>query len=486
MGGFCQSINILCSFVTRSLFIKYIGVELLGLSSTFSSILGMLSLAELGFQPAVVYSLYKPLYYDAREEINKIMNILKLVYRSIGIFLIIATLIVTPFLKYIINGIEVNIMVYMYFWLQSLTSICSYFLAYKRAILYADRKDYVTKIIDLITSVIFSIFQCIVMIYFTSYGRYLALKIAQTYFANIAIHIFCAKRYPYLRKGKIDTDRLREIWVNVKNIFASKIAGYIYNSTDNLVISLFISTASVGYLVNYTTITTSLKKLTGEVFSPIIPVLGNYLVGDKSKENRENVFLKYTFVRYMIALLIVLPTVILIDDFITVWVGCDMILDKVVVILLGIDLYIHLVHSATCDFISSAGLFKSDKYVEVVGAVCNIVSTIIFVQFMGIAGALVGTVISQMILWIGRSIIVYRECFNIGIKGYLYYWMINGLYIVIAVALGILLNAIVVAIPVRNTILKFAVGGIISEVFIFLVCLVIFGRKRKIRDWIIS
>ena len=42
---FGQMLTILLSFISRKVFIQYLGVELLGLNSTFSSILSTLSLA---------------------------------------------------------------------------------------------------------------------------------------------------------------------------------------------------------------------------------------------------------------------------------------------------------------------------------------------------------------------------------------------------------------------------------------------------------
>ena len=53
-----QVMAILLNIISRKFFIQYIGVELLGLNSTFASILSTLSLAELGFQQVIVFHLY--------------------------------------------------------------------------------------------------------------------------------------------------------------------------------------------------------------------------------------------------------------------------------------------------------------------------------------------------------------------------------------------------------------------------------------------
>ena len=471
----------LFTFLTRSLFVKYIGVEILGLNSTFSSVLSALSLAELGFQSAVVYNLYRPLHDGNKDEINAIMNILKTIYRGIGIFFVGATFLITPFLKTIVTGIEVTPVIFVYFWLQALASVCTYFLAYKRAILYADQKDYVSKTIDLLCSVVFNIAQCVSLVCFRSYVAYLLLKVAQTYTSNIIVHIFCKRHYPYLKTGKLDKERLKIILYNVRDVFAGKIAGFIYSSTDNLVISSFVSTISVGFFVNYTTITASLKTLTNSALSPVIPILGNHLLDEEDSRKREQLFYLNTFVRYLIALMIVIPVGVLIDDFISMWVGQNMLLDKSVVILLCLDFYIHLVHSATCDFINGAGLFKSDKYIEALGAVCNIVTSIILVQHLGIAGVLVGTVISQMVFWIGRSIIVYKECLHLGIREYARYWVKNVFYILVAVAITALVLFVYSKVVIANMLVRFIIGGIMAEGIIAGIVILVLGRTEEMK-----
>ena len=52
--------QIVIPFLIRTVFIYTLGVNYLGLNSLFTSILGVLSLAELGFGTALVFSLYEP------------------------------------------------------------------------------------------------------------------------------------------------------------------------------------------------------------------------------------------------------------------------------------------------------------------------------------------------------------------------------------------------------------------------------------------
>ena len=59
VGG--QIFVILAQFLCRTVFIKVLGTEYLGLNGLFSNILNILSLSEMGFGTAILYSLYKPI-----------------------------------------------------------------------------------------------------------------------------------------------------------------------------------------------------------------------------------------------------------------------------------------------------------------------------------------------------------------------------------------------------------------------------------------
>ncbi|WP_164880662.1 polysaccharide biosynthesis C-terminal domain-containing protein [Clostridium manihotivorum] len=482
VGIVSQIVSMIFQFVARMVFIKSIGIGLLGINSTFSSVLAAFSLAELGFQTAIVYSLYSPLNSNDKSEINKIVNVFKFVYRAIGIFFIVASIAFLPFIPKILTNVDINKYIYIFFLLQSSASVCSYFLAYKRTLLYADQKNYISQIIDLIANVVFNILQIISLAVFKNYLIYLVLKLLQVFISNMIVNIACIRIYPYLHSEKIDKSILQGIWSNVKNVFVGKVAGYIYTSTDNLVISTVVSTVSVGYLVNYTTITYNLKAITNSILNPIAPIIGNHLTSENSKNDKEHIFSVYTHVRFIIAIMLIVPTTVLIDDFVSMWVGRIYIMPKIIVILLVADLFIHLVHSACCDYINGMGLFKHDRNIAIVGAAVNIIVSIILAKLIGIEGVLIGTVVSQIIFWIGRSIIVYKACFNLELKRFNRYWIKNIVYIV-ATAFMILASKFIYSlINIKQPVFKFILGGIITECIVGVVYVCIFRSFNESRE----
>ena len=63
--AFC--VQIIVTFISRVVFIKYLGIEYLGINDLYTNILSILSLADLGFETVLMYSLYKPIAEDNKQ-----------------------------------------------------------------------------------------------------------------------------------------------------------------------------------------------------------------------------------------------------------------------------------------------------------------------------------------------------------------------------------------------------------------------------------
>ena len=72
-----QITMIILGFISRSFFIRTLGEELLGISGTFTNVINILSVTELGIGGAITFCLYKPIYEDDKEKIAGIMNLFR-------------------------------------------------------------------------------------------------------------------------------------------------------------------------------------------------------------------------------------------------------------------------------------------------------------------------------------------------------------------------------------------------------------------------
>ena len=161
--------------------------------------------------------------------------------------------------------------------------------------------------------------------------------------------------------------------------------------------------------------------------------------------------------------MIVVPFCVLINDFIAMWVGAEYILPASVVVLLVMDLYIHFVHSVNVDFINAAGLFREDRDNEIIAAVLNITLSILGAKTIGLAGVLLGTVVSQMWFWFGRSYVVFKLCLQADKEDYLKYWLkniVDEVALTVSIVFCAYLNS---RLPIANSYLKFVCSGILCE-----------------------
>lgn len=73
----------------------------MGLTGTLYNILGFFNLAELGVAGAIGYMLYKPIFDQDHEEINRIISVFGYIYRRIGQLILLMALIFSCFLPMI-------------------------------------------------------------------------------------------------------------------------------------------------------------------------------------------------------------------------------------------------------------------------------------------------------------------------------------------------------------------------------------------------
>lgn len=464
VGLIGRIVAILLSFISRKIFIQYLGVELLGLKNTFASLLSTFSLAELGFQQVIVFHLYGALAKGDTEQINSLVNIYKLVYRCIGCFFVLAALGCTPFLQYFLSDIEATNAVRVYFLIQALTGACTYFLAYKRNILYADQNSYISGMIDTVMDTAGTLLSIAVSVLTRNYMLFLLVNLVKTYLSNLFVHIVCTKRYPYLHSGKTDWKLLIKIASSLKDVILEKLAVYVYKSTDNLLISAFISTVQVGFLNNYTMIINHVKTLMESLTAPLVPALGNMVAIEQKSERQMETFRMLVQGCFWLTGLAVVPVYVLADFFIRMYLGNEFVLSHQLLFLMCVDLYVHINQDSCLSFLTANGLFRKRRNISIGGAIVNIVVSLLLMKPFGIAGILAGTAVSQLYYWAARSVVALRDCLHQNIKTIVFYWLKQAGLLGIVVAAIAVSQIITRQVFVVNGIITFIVNGVICEV----------------------
>lgn len=480
VGIVAQIISFVLSFASRYIFLRYLDVTLLGLGGTLSSVVSTLSLLDLGIFSVVVYRLYNPLINKRYEECNEILEVLRRFYLCVAGAITVLLISIAPFLKYFLKGIEITPFVYFVYIIISGNTIVSYFIAYKRTLLYADGKDAVAKMVDSTCNISFAIIRIVLLVMTSNFLLHQAVGIIQTLLSNLILNFYCKCHYKWLGKAKINKNILKGVFADAKNVFAGRIGGYVYGATDNLVISVFLKTVIVGFYSNYVMLSSSLRLLSGTVVAQIAPFIGKKYAADKSVALHEKIFARCSFVCFLMGGAFVVPLYLLADSFINRWLGASYVLPGIV-IFLCLDLYIEIQQSAFCLYLGAAGLFAADRTIYTIGAVCNIVSSIIMVKIFGLQGVIMGTVLSQCVYWFLRGRCILKGLFKSGASYILKYLVVNLLYVLTMFFCVVILRGVLRFVYLKNFILQFVLQGVICELIFFVVAFVCFSWTEPFR-----
>ena len=333
---FIMMVKTILTFVTRTVFIHYLGEEALGLNGLFTNVLSMLSLAELGVSTAINFSLYQPLSNKDNKKISELMSFYRKAYTVIGIVIGIVGIIIIPFLKYIINDINSIDNVYLIYILYLINTVSTYFIAYKETLINADQKNYKLAGIQFIGLVALNIFQIIFLIITKSFIVYLIIQFITLFIQRVVTNRYITKKYSNIDfncKEKVEKKDLQIIIKNVKAMFLHKIGDYCINSTDNLIISAFINVATVGIYSNYLTIINLLNNFINMIYNGLGASLGN-LVATESDDKKEEIFKKMNFIAFCIYGLCSVCMINVFNDFIKIWIGEKYCLSLSIVIMI--------------------------------------------------------------------------------------------------------------------------------------------------------
>lgn len=479
-------LTIIVGLVAQAIFIKILGSEYLGLNGLFSNVISMLGIVELGMGSAIIYNMYKPIAEENHEKIKSLMQFYKKSYRIITLIISIIGIMIIPFIKYIVDieSVTVDINVYLVYILFLLETICSYILSYKRSMLYADQKEYITNIIHMGYTILVNTMQ-LTFLYFThDYYLYLIIKVMMRLVENIVISSYVNRRYSYLLDNKVtklDSKTEKDIFQKIRALFFHKIGGFIVSGTDNIIISKYLGLVTVGLYSNYYMIINAVQTVINHIIQATRASVGNLLVTESKKKQFE-IFDKIRFMNFWLSCFSSICIFVIMDSFITIWIGYKFVLPTKVLLVLVINFFIVSSRSTYGAFKEAAGIFYEDRFVPIIESLLNIVLSIIFVKKFGLMGVFMGTIGSGLVLWCySYPKYVYNKLFGRKIADYIketiYYFIIFILIAGFTYSLAILISF-------DNVYLQFISNVLIALIVPNVIMLLLFSKDENFKYFI--
>jgi O-antigen/teichoic acid export membrane protein len=422
MGVVYQVTNLILSFVSRTVFIKTLGDEYLGLNGIFSDVLMLLSMADLGFSTAMAYSFYKPLADKDEDKLKSLVAFYKKIYNVIALVVLCLGLLCIPFLRFIVNTEKEIDHLEIYYLFSLANVVASYLFVYKTTLLTADQKDYKVVKVRMFTNFTKVLLQIFALIIWKNYIIYLAIGTVLNITNNLIASKKAEKEYPYIKnlrtqKG-VDKGLKDSIVDNIKSVFIYKVSTTIFSSTDNIIISIVINTIMVGLYSNYLMLSQKLLLVEQIVFSAMTASIGNVIASEKA-EKRYSVFQSIQSLSFIFCGIITTGYCILADDLVRIWLGESHRLPLLLVVAVSLNTFLACALQPLWSYRDASGLYRKTRYIMLIATIENIVLSVVLGKLIGVAGIIFATAIARLTTYFWyEPKLLYREYFERSPRSY--------------------------------------------------------------------
>ena len=397
VGMLFYILSLFLAFFSRRIFLDCLGAEFIGLTGMLMNIMSFLSVAELGIGTSIAYFLYKPLQENNHDKINEVMSMLAFLYRCIGVLIGVIGIILSLFFPWWFNNLTTGLpLVYFAFYSFLGSSIAGYIFNYKQLLVSANQKQYLVNSYFQTIAIVQSIAQILLAYYYRNLWLWVAVGLLFTIIGIIIFNHRIQQLYPWLnidlKKGRQNLKKYPEVLKKTRQIFVQKIKDFILYRSDEIMVGMFVSVVKVAFYGNYTMIINKLNFLVNILSEGLSAGVGN-LLAEGDQRNIMKIFWELTAARFLILGVIIFSLLLFFQAFIGCWLGTEYQLSDVIVYLVIFNLFMRYQTAAVYIYLGSAGLF-SDVWAAWTELIVNISVTLLLAPTYGIAGILLGKIIS--------------------------------------------------------------------------------------------
>ena len=399
-----KCIGLLFPFLNRTLFLWLMGAEYLGLNGLFTSILGVLALADLGFGTAVVCSMYKPVADDDRELVCAYLRFYRKVYRWVGAAIFVIGLCLLPFLRNLVKGdLPPGLDLHVLYLVHLVNTSVGYFLfAYRGSVLNAYHRGDVVTNIHTFTSIAQYLTVFLILFLTRNYYHYVLAMVAFTVVNNLLVYHESRRLFPDIDpRGELSDERRRKVVSDVKSIFMHKVGAVITGQTDNIVISAFLGLVAVGAYGNYYYVNAAVGGLAWSIYASMQNGFGNTIFTESKAENFDRLLRAHKVVLVVIACCSAMMLA-LYQPFIEVWTGGRPELSRhfLTPLLMVVFFYTYQSRQTLLTFKAAANLWYLDRWKPILAGALNLAVNITLVVALPEAYKLDGVIFSTILSFV--------------------------------------------------------------------------------------
>lgn len=392
--GIYQIVTVAVGFIVPKLLLSTYGAEIHGYTSTVSTIMSYIALLNAGLASAALQSLYTPLAHRDNREISRTLKAIDRMYVKTGIFYIIAVVGCAFVLPFVISGdiSRVEIFGLMIIMGASNTMECFIYSKY-RVLLQADQKLYIVTIGDIAALIV----RCVLQVFFINNSSSIILVQAvplMMVFLRMAIVSGYSKRYYNIDiKAEPNYNALSKR----RAAFVHQIAALVVNNTDTMILTFLSSLVQVSVYSVYNLVCYHINTLLSYTFQQSVVASFGHMLSEGKEERINKFFRTYEFIYMVVITIIFSSTASLLYPFVKLYTSSMDDIQYAVWLYTGLFVAVGVANNVRVPclmLINASGMFKETQIQAVIEAVLNLTISLCLVKPLGIAGLLIGTLIS--------------------------------------------------------------------------------------------
>ena len=472
------------SLITKKLLWEYLPNELVGISALFETLFLAIGLIDIGFVSLLSFNLYKSVNEKDEVLICNELSLFKKVFDLIAIIICIISLAILPFLTIIFKiTYEDMAVVYTIYIIYLFATFTKFQFTHKICLLNVYQQEYVHRLYFLFFDLVCFLMKIVSIVIFKDYVYYIFSVFITGYLVNLLTGLYVDKHLKYTKRlHKVTIKQLLDSKVidQCKKYLCKSLYDLVFFATDNLIIGAMVNTHVIGILSNYNIIFASSNMLVTNINT----TLRNHLAKFKYNSTVSLYYKEYQrvdFINYMISSVIIVGLYLMRDDFIKLWLDSSFLYDETVINLiigiLGLNLLLKPIESV---FMIGGFAFK-ERLPLIISSITNLVLSIVLLNYIGVIGIYIATLISTIIFWLGKLYYVMKYEYVEYKTSLLLGLFTNVLTFVFTLTLcGIIVDGIVVNSIVLFGFKAICIGAIV--VFVNSVVYIVLNYKNNFRN----
>lgn len=430
-----QLTTIICGFIVPRLILQTYGSEINGLINSITQFLAIIAFLELGVGAVIQSSLYKPLSEKNDDEISKIVVSGQKFFSRLATILLVYVLILMVIYPLVAKSDFGFLYTATMILVISISSFAQYYFGIVNSLLItANQRGYFSYNIQTITLILNTI-ACFVLIKLGASIHIVKLTTSLIYiFRPILLSLYVKKNYNIDWKIKYSGEPIKQKW----NGIAQHVAAVILDGTDNIVLTIFMGLEAVSIYSVYNLVVSGVKKLLLSMTNGIQSLMGEML----AKEEYDKLRRFFGWVEWSIhtgTIFIFTVTSVLIVPFVEVYTSGINDANYIQPVFASLIVAANAGHCLRLPYnllILAGGHYKQTQNNYIVASILNIVLSILLVNFFGLIGVAIGTLVAMLYQTIWMAIYDSNNLINWPIKNFIKQFLVDILTVLIIILLG--------------------------------------------------